>query len=201
MVIQVPETVQKYCSSKEATEAINLMLEESFIGKSLEEKEQYYKANLFIQHFLYDMWHFRYKLFQEIWLKILEKNKNFKMIDTDFCELEDYYYIFAITCDINDQKYHIGIIGFDGKEDQLSIIATQILPDESDQKLGEDKDLKAYKLQNENFNDSDEYYTRGREILLKGKTEITDEEINQLQEDAQNILKFINLSTRGENSL
>lgn len=44
MVIQVPETVQKYCSSKEATEAINLMLEESFIGKSLEEKEQYYKA-------------------------------------------------------------------------------------------------------------------------------------------------------------
>ena len=99
------------------------------------------------------------------------------------------------------KKYHIGIIGFDGKEDQLSIIATQILPDESDQKLGEDKDLNAYKLQNEKFNDSDEYYTRGREILLKGKTEITDEEINQLQEDAQNILKFINLSTRGENSL
>ena len=81
MVIQVPETVQKYCSSKEATEAINLMLEESFIGKSLEEKEQYYKANLFIQHFLYDMWHFRYKLFQEIWLKILEKNKNFELIE------------------------------------------------------------------------------------------------------------------------
>ena len=190
MSIKIPETVQKYCESEEATKAIDLLLEKNLEGKTLEEKAQYYKAHLFLEHFLYDMWYFRYEIFKAVWGELLE---DFNMIldETDWCELEESNYIFAQKYDLNGQKYHLGVISVDYKNN-LCVFMTKIGEDGLDYSIGKSEQFpKGLNLNNEKFDDSDEYYTYGSEIALKNKTKITDKEVLQLKKDAENMLNFI----------
>lgn len=187
MSINIPETVKKYYETEENGKAINLLRENNLIGKTLKEKEQCYKANLFVEHFLFDMWNFRYQIFKEVWSPLLEENQ----IKEYECDIEDADYYFVVKYEIKENIYYFGICNLAPGDDKLFMVASHINEDGQEENLGDEKQVKAYALQNREYDEEEGSCTCGEEISLKNKTEITDEEIEKFKTDAKNMMNFI----------
>ena len=193
MSITIPTTVKKYYESKEATDAIDLLINNDISTNSLEDMEKYYKAKLFIDHFLYDLWNFRYQIFKEVWEPLLDKTTIIK----NECDIKDFDYYFTIRCKINNNEYYLGISNLEADHTSLFVTASRIDDNGIEQAITNDlsgythlTELR-YETEDNKDNENNEACTCGRKIDLQNKNEVTSEDIEELRRDAEDILKII----------
>lgn len=191
MSIKIPETIVTYCENEQNTEAMDIMINDNG-GKSNSplQKDEYYQAYLFAEKFIYDMWKFRLDLWRTVWEKLLTKYER-----VDCCDMEDYSIPFYVTYKIKTKTYCFQIVDFDGSDSELFILASEVDKNDNEKSAISDTQIKDYNnLENENYTDSKETYTRGiTSINMKNKTEITEEDIAKLQEEAKTILEALNI--------
>lgn len=191
MSIKIPETIITYCENKQNTEAMDLMINNNGCkSNSPLQKDEYYQAYLFTEKFIYDMWKFRLDLWKAVWEKLLS---NYEIVDC--CEKDDYNVPFYVAYKIKTKTYRFQIVNFDGEDDELFILASELGKNDNEKSAISDTQIKDYNnLENENYTDSKEKYTRGvTSINMKNKTEITEEDISKLQEEAKTILKALSI--------
>lgn len=191
MSIKIPETIITYCENKQNTEAMDLMINNNGCkSNSPLQKDEYYQAYLFTEKFIYDMWKFRLDLWKAVWEKLLS---NYEIVDC--CEKDDYDFPFYVAYKIKTKTYRFQIVNFDGEDDELFILASELGKNDNEKSAISDTQIKDYNnLENENYTDSKETYTRGITLInMKNKTEITEEDITKLQEEAKTILRALNI--------
>ena len=191
MSIKIPETIITYCENKQNTEAMDLMINNNGCKSNSPLKiDEYYQAYLFTEKFIYDMWKFRLDLWKAVWEKLLS---NYEIVDC--CEKDDYVVPFYVAYKIKTKTYRFQIVNFDGEDDELFILASELSKNDNEKSAISYTQIKDYNnLKNENYTDSKETYTRGvTSINMKNKTEITEEYISKLQEEAKTILKALSI--------
>lgn len=190
MSITIPETIVTYCKSEQNTEAMDLMFKHNYQTQSLQEKDEYYQAYLFSEKFIYDMWKFRLDLWRAVWEKLLS---NYEIVEC--CEKDDYDSPFYVAYKIKTKTYRFQIVNFDGEDDELFILASELGKNDNEKSAIPDTQIEDYNnLENGEYTDSKERYTRGvTSIKMKNETEIKEENITKLQEEAKTILKALNV--------